>query len=41
MRTFKSTTILNYCKIGPDLIDFITDTTKEKIVNFPLVCIYQ
>ena len=29
--TSKSTTILNYCNIGPDLIDFITDTTKEKI----------
>ena len=32
--TSKSTTILNYCKIGPDLIDFITDTTKEKIGKF-------
>ena len=32
--TSKSTTILNYCKIGKDLIDFITDTTKEKIGKF-------
>ena len=32
--TSKSTTILNYCNIGPDLIDFITDTTKEKIGKF-------
>lgn len=28
--TSKSTTIFNYCKIGPDLIDYITDTTPEK-----------
>lgn len=28
--TSKSTTILNYCKIGPDLIDYITDTTPLK-----------
>ncbi len=28
--TSKSTTILNYCKIGPDIIDCIFDTTKEK-----------
>ena len=28
--TSKSTTILNYCGIGPELIDFITDTTPEK-----------
>ena len=28
--TSKSTTILNYCNIGPKLINFITDTTKEK-----------
>ncbi len=28
--TSKSTTILNYCGIGPDLIDFITDTTPTK-----------
>ena len=32
--TSKSTTILNYCKISKDLIDFITDTTKEKIGKF-------
>ena len=32
--TSKSTTILNFCKIGPDLIEFITDTTKEKIGKF-------
>ena len=29
--TSKSTTILNYCDIGPDVIDYICDTTKEKI----------
>jgi methylation protein EvaC len=28
--TSKSTTILNYCKIGPDLIEFISDTTPIK-----------
>ena len=28
--TSKSTTVLNYCKIGPDLIAFICDTTPEK-----------
>ena len=28
--TSKSTTILNYCKIGSDLIAFISDTTPEK-----------
>ena len=32
--TSKSTTILNYCKIGPDLIGYITDTTSEKIGKF-------
>ena len=32
--TAKSSTILNYCKIGTDLIDYITDTTKEKIGKF-------
>lgn len=28
--TSKSTTILNYCEIGPDLIEFISDTTPIK-----------
>jgi methylation protein EvaC len=28
--TSKSTTVLNYCKVGPDLIAFISDTTPEK-----------
>ena len=28
--TSKSTTILNYCDIGPDLIEFISDTTPIK-----------
>ena len=28
--TAKSTTVFNYCGIGPDLIDVITDTTKAK-----------
>lgn len=32
--TSKSTTILNYCKIGPDLIDFISDTTPIKQNKF-------
>ncbi len=32
--TSKSTTILNYCKIGKELIEFITDTTPEKIGKF-------
>ena len=30
----KSTTILNYCDIGNDLIDFFTDTTPTKINKF-------
>jgi methylation protein EvaC len=32
--TSKSTTILNYCKIGPDLIEFISDTTPIKQNKF-------
>ncbi len=32
--TSKSTTILNYCKIGPDLIEFISDTTPIKQHKF-------
>ena len=32
--TSKSTTILNYCKIGTNYIDYICDTTKEKIGKF-------
>ena len=32
--TSKSTTILNYCKIGSDKIDFICDTTPEKIGKY-------
>ena len=32
--TSKSTTILNYCDIGTDVIDYICDTTKEKIGKF-------
>jgi methylation protein EvaC len=28
--TSKSTTVLNYCGIGPDLIEFISDTTPIK-----------
>ena len=28
--TAKSTTVLNYCNIGNDIIDFICDTTSEK-----------
>lgn len=32
--TSKSTTILNYCDIGPELIDFIVDTTPEKQFKF-------
>ena len=32
--TSKSTTILNYCNIGKDIISFICDTTKEKIGKF-------
>ena len=32
--TAKSSTILNYCKIGPEIIDFISDTTKEKIGKY-------
>ena len=32
--TSKSTTILNYCGIGPDVIDFISDTTPIKQGKF-------
>ena len=32
--TSKSTTVFNYCGIGPDLIQFITDTTPEKQNKF-------
>jgi methylation protein EvaC len=32
--TSKSTTILNYCNIGTNFIDYICDTTKEKIGKF-------
>mgnify|MGYP003120068587 CR=1 FL=1 len=28
--TSKSTTVFNYCGIGPELIEYITDTTPEK-----------
>ena len=32
--TAKSTTVLNYCGIGNNFIDYICDTTKEKIGKF-------
>ena len=32
--TAKSTTVLNYCDIGNNFIDYICDTTKEKIGKF-------
>ena len=32
--TSKSTTVLNYCGIGPYSIDYICDTTKEKIGKY-------
>ena len=32
--TSKSTTVLNYCGVGPELINFISDSTKEKIGTF-------
>ena len=32
--TSKSTTILNYCKLDTNFIDYICDTTKEKIGKF-------
>ena len=32
--TSKSTTVFNYCGIGPDLIQYITDTTPEKQNKF-------
>jgi SAM-dependent methyltransferase len=32
--TSKSTTVLNYCQIGPDLISYISDTTPIKIGKF-------
>ena len=45
--TAKSTTVLNYCNIGNDLIDYICDTTSEKIGKFspgahiPVVSMYH
>ena len=32
--TAKSTTVLNYCNLNMDTIDFICDTTNEKIGKF-------
>ncbi len=32
--TYKSATIFNYCNIGPELIDFVTDSTKNKQGKF-------
>ena len=32
--TAKSSTVLNYCKIGKDIIDFIADSTNEKVGKF-------
>ena len=32
--TSKSTTVLNYCEIGPDLVEFISDTTPIKQGKF-------
>lgn len=32
--TSKSTTVLNYCNLSTDIIDFICDTTNEKIGKF-------
>ncbi len=32
--TAKSTTVLNYCKIGPEIIDCIYDTSMEKINKY-------
>ena len=32
--TAKSSTLLNYCNLGTDVIDFICDTTSEKIGKF-------
>ena len=32
--TSKSTTLLNYAKIGPDLVEYISDTTPNKIGKF-------
>ena len=32
--TSKSTTMLNYCKIDDKIIDYICDTTKEKIGKY-------
>ena len=32
--TSKSTTILNYCEIGTETIDYICDTTDEKINKY-------
>ena len=32
--TYKSATIFNYCNIGPELIEFVTDSTKNKQGKF-------
>ena len=30
----KSTTVFNYCNIGSNIVDYIADSTKEKIGKF-------
>ena len=37
--TAKSCTVLNYCKFGPEEIDFFYDTTSYKIGKFLLVAV--
>ena len=32
--TAKSSTVLNYCQIGKEVIDFIADSTSEKVGKF-------
>ena len=32
--TYKSATIFNYCRIGTDFIDYVTDTTPNKQGKF-------
>jgi hypothetical protein len=32
--TAKSTTLLNYCGIGPDLLDYVEDTTPAKLGRY-------
>ena len=37
----KGMTLLNYCKIGPEILDFATEKVLLKLENILPACIYQ